>query len=98
MGMAKKWLPFQEKDKEQQVNSKILRMLIACQFYGFSARSCNSVGIGQNLINEVPTERSILADFAFFYRKSLNEKLNGAMKENSPGSKRTKKPKTVVKE
>ena len=34
----------------------------------------------------------------FFYRKSLNEKLNGAVKDNFPGSKRTKKPKTVFKE
>ena len=45
-------------------------------------------------------ERSILADFAVCHRKSLNEKLNGSMKENVHGSKRTKKPKTrtVVKE
>ena len=34
----------------------------------------------------------------FFYRNSLNEKLNGSMKENVDGSKSTKKPKTVVKE
>ena len=60
--------------------------------------TCNSVRIGQNLLNEVPVERSILADFAFFYRKSLNEKMNGSMKENVHGSKRTKKPKTVVRE
>ena len=44
------------------------------------------------MLNDVPVERSILADFAFFYRKSLNEKLNGFMMENFPGSKRTKKP------
>ena len=43
-------------------------------------------------------ERSILTDFAFFYRKSLNEKMNGSMKENVHGSKRSEKPKTVVKE
>ena len=35
------WLPFQEKGKEYQVNSKIPHMLIACL--------CNSVSIGQNL-------------------------------------------------
>ena len=50
----------------------------------------------QNLLNEVPVERSILADFAiyiyiyiyffFFYRKSLNKKLNGSMKEIVPNS------------
>ena len=52
----------------------------------------------QNLLNEVPVERSILADFTiyiyiylyiyiyFFYRKSLNKKLNGSMKEIVPNS------------
>ena len=60
-------------------------MLIAC--FCFSVYTCNSFRIGQNLLNDVPVERSILADFAFFffYRKSLNEKLNGFMMENCPG-------------
>ena len=31
-----------------------------------SVLTCNSVRIGQNLLNEVLMERSILADFAFF--------------------------------
>ena len=52
--------------------------------------TCNSVRIGQNLLNEVPVERSILTDFAFFYRKSLNEKMNDSMKENVHGSKSPK--------
>ena len=43
-------------------------------------------GEAKNLLNEVPLERSILADFAFFYRRSLNEKLNGSMKESVYGS------------
>ena len=44
---------------------------------------CNSVRIGQNLINEVPVERSILADFANYHlNNSFNEKLNWSRKNN----------------
>ena len=42
-----------------------------------------SLAIGQNL----------LLILHFFYRKSLNEKLNGSMTENVHGSKRSKNPK-----
>ena len=38
---------------------------------------CNSVSIGQNLLNEVPVERSILANFANQHFNSLNGNLNG---------------------
>ena len=48
---------------------------------------CNSVRIGQNLLNEVPEERSILDDFAnYFLNVGLNGKPNGSRKDNMRGS------------
>ena len=48
---------------------------------------CNSVRIGQNLLNEVPEERSILNDFAnYLLNVGLNGKLNGPRKDNMHGS------------
>ena len=38
---------------------------------------CVSVRIGQKFLNEVPVERSILADIANYHLNSLNEKLLG---------------------
>ena len=47
---------------------------------------CNSVRIGQNLLNEVPEERSILDDFAnYLLIIGLNGKLNGSRKDNMHG-------------
>ena len=48
---------------------------------------CNSVRIGQNLLNEVPEERSILDDFTnYLLNIGLNGKLNGSRKDNMRGS------------
>ena len=53
---------------------------------------CNSVRIGQNLLNEVPEERSILDDFAnYLLNIGLNGKVNGSRKDNMRGSIWTKK-------
>ena len=49
--------------------------------------ACNSVRIGQNLLKEVPGERSILDDFAnYLLNVGLNGKLNGSRKDDMRGS------------
>ena len=47
---------------------------------------CNSVWIGQNLLNEVPAERCILSNFASYQPNSLNLRLNGFRNDNMPRS------------
>ena len=39
-----------------------------------------TVRIGQNILNEVPMESSIFADFAYYDFKSFNGILNGSRK------------------
>lgn len=41
-----------------------------------------TVRIGKNLLNKVPVESSILADFANYHLKSFNGKFNGSRKNN----------------
>ena len=49
--------------------------------------ACNSVRIGQNLLKEVPGERSILDDFAnYLLNVGLNGKLKGSRKDDMRGS------------
>ena len=66
------WLPFQEKGKEYQVNSKIPHMLIACL--------CNSVSIGQNL--------QLILHFFFIINEKLNgsmtETVHGSKRTKNP--------------
>ena len=45
-----------------------------------------TVRIGKNLLNKVPVESSILADFAKYHLKSFNGNLNGSRKNNMHGS------------
>ena len=58
----------------------------------FSLKVCNSVRIVQNLLNEVPVQRSILADFGNYHLilNSLNGKLTGSRKDNLHWSMSTK--------
>ena len=71
--------------KEFWVNSKIgsgffPKCCLKCVFV------CNSVRIGQNFLNEVPVESSILANCAHYhFIHSLNRKLNGYRKDNMHG-------------
>ena len=37
---------------------------------------CNSVMIGQNVLNEVSGESSMVADFAYYHLNNLSGKLN----------------------
>ena len=46
---------------------------------------CNFVRIGQNLLIEVPVNRSIFADFVVGHLKILNRNLNESMKKNAHG-------------
>ena len=68
--------------KEFWVNSKIgsgffPKCCLKCVFV------CNSVRIGQNFLNEVPVQSSILANCAHYHRiHSLNRKLFGYRKDN----------------
>ena len=58
------------------MNSKICGGFFPQLLFFFLA--CNSVRIGQNLLKEVPGERSILDDFAnYLLNVGLNGKLNG---------------------
>ena len=45
-----------------------------------------TIRIGKNLLNKVPVESSILADFANCHLKSFNGKFNGSRKNNIHGS------------
>ena len=45
-----------------------------------------TVRIDNNLLNKVPVESSILADFANYHLKSFNGKFNGSRKNNIHGS------------
>ena len=71
--------------KEFWVNSKIgsgffPKCCLKCVFV------CNSVRIGQNFLNEVPVESSILANCAHYHLiQSLNRRLNGYRKDNMHG-------------
>ena len=45
-----------------------------------------TVRIDKNVLNKVPVESSILADFANYHLKSFNGKFNGSRKNNIHGS------------
>ena len=45
-----------------------------------------TVRIDKNLLNKVPVESSILADFANYHLKSFNGKFNGSRKNNIHGA------------
>ena len=61
--------------KERKVNSKTDSGFCSQMLLVFQSVVCTSVKIGQSLLNEVPVERSILADSANYHGKLGPERI-----------------------